>query len=1024
MINCNPTIVVGKGGGPIVMGVVGNFNARQQSFDISFWLNKLGPGQLVVALLRPGDSIPYAVSDVIISGPIATWTFSETDTAKSGYGKVFLTYSGADFKDATTDYSCFVAKNSAPTGEVPSDLESWYQSMLDAAAAAKESETAAAGSASAAADSAAAAEAAQQHGPKIGENGNWWIWDAETGEYTDSGSPSSGTPGPAGPQGPKGDTGPAGPEGPQGPKGDTGPAGPEGPQGPKGDAEEISNSVWIRKTAAGDPATFSDGADDEAVESLIVNIAPVQSGSGTPTPNNVRDIHGWTVASILVRGKNLIDLSELLAAPSHEISSTITALHYLELQLEPLSTYTMSTNYVFSADKGRIVYFNSTAVNSAATSDNPVTVTTDASGKVYVYMMDRAGLSDFIDGSAWLQMEKGNTPTAYQPYETIYPISFGEAGTVYGGALDVKSGVLTVNAVIGRLNHSSAIVWNRVAGSGYYYFRSAWRKAALQAHHNVLACNYFQVRPSDGGYGVLYDNAVRVAYNQSYPMMVRIDAITTVAEFNQFLDDHEIYVVYETDPVKYQLTPTEVKTLLGQNSFSADCGQISVMYCADASLAAVEAYSENAKQEQYLAVRNATMSMFARFGVCGTSWDSGYYYKSASTHVEREDVSWGANLARRNGNTFCNYSKESMTTRSYLTNVNCLPKLLADDPCDLYVITLGGNDSSNLGAAYLGTLADITGYQSYEDYPDTYYGNYGKIIEQIQAHAPKAKIVLIMRCGSGSTDVRKAFNAAKDEIAEHYGLPHLNWMDDDWCGSDYFFAMEEHDHPTPASLSGMADAWERLFSRCVAENQSYFKYYDGSAPSSGGGGGMTVDDALSATSTNPVQNKVIKAALDGKGTYSKPSGGIPKTDLDAAVQTSLGKANTALQEHQSLNGYATQQWVGQQGYLTEHQDISGKADRITEVTISDTGTVTQALEANKIYHFTGELTALTLTLNAPAAGQPAQYHFDFLSGATAPTVTLPNTVVMPSGWSVEANQRYEVDILNGYGLASGWEVEA
>lgn len=33
----------------------------------------------------------------------------------------------------------------------------------------------------------------------------------------------------------------------------------------------------------------------------------------------------------------------------------------------------------------------------------------------------------------------------------------------------------------------------------------------------------------------------------------------------------------------------------------------------------------------------------------------------------------------------------------------------------------------------------------------------------------------------------------------------------------------------------------------------------------------------------------------GAGTYSKPSGGIPKTDLASAVQTSLGKADTALQ---------------------------------------------------------------------------------------------------------------------------------
>uniref|UniRef100_UPI0025A2039F hypothetical protein n=1 Tax=Klebsiella pneumoniae TaxID=573 RepID=UPI0025A2039F len=32
----------------------------------------------------------------------------------------------------------------------------------------------------------------------------------------------------------------------------------------------------------------------------------------------------------------------------------------------------------------------------------------------------------------------------------------------------------------------------------------------------------------------------------------------------------------------------------------------------------------------------------------------------------------------------------------------------------------------------------------------------------------------------------------------------------------------------------------------------------------GADGGVTVDTALSATSTNPVQNKVIKEALDGK----------------------------------------------------------------------------------------------------------------------------------------------------------------
>ena len=57
------------------------------------------------------------------------------------------------------------------------------------------------------------------------------------------------------------------------------------------------------------------------------------------------------------------------------------------------------------------------------------------------------------------------------------------------------------------------------------------------------------------------------------------------------------------------------------------------------------------------------------------------------------------------------------------------------------------------------------------------------------------------------------------------------------------------------------------------------------------------------------------------GTYSKPTGGIPKTDLAPAVQASLGKADTALQEHQSLAAYRT----------AAAQDIidNGKQDKIT-----------------------------------------------------------------------------------------------
>lgn len=56
------------------------------------------------------------------------------------------------------------------------------------------------------------------------------------------------------------------------------------------------------------------------------------------------------------------------------------------------------------------------------------------------------------------------------------------------------------------------------------------------------------------------------------------------------------------------------------------------------------------------------------------------------------------------------------------------------------------------------------------------------------------------------------------------------------------------------------------------------------------------DKEAPVTSVNGKTGAVTLTASDvGAGTYSKPSTGIPKSDLASAVQTSLGKADTALQ---------------------------------------------------------------------------------------------------------------------------------
>ena len=99
------------------------------------------------------------------------------------------------------------------------------------------------------------------------------------------------------------------------------------------------------------------------------------------------------------------------------------------------------------------------------------------------------------------------------------------------------------------------------------------------------------------------------------------------------------------------------------------------------------------------------------------------------------------------------------------------------------------------------------------------------------------------------------------------------------------------------------------------------------------------------------------------GTYNKPQTGIPKTDLTNEVQTSLGKADTALQSYTeqytgtitgiTMNGES----IGTSGVvdlgtvITEHQDISSKENNANKVTLlNSSSTDEQYPSAKSVYN--------------------------------------------------------------------------
>lgn len=195
-------------------------------------------------------------------------------------------------------------------------------------------------------------------------------------------------------------------------------------------------------------------------------------------------------------------------------------------------------------------------------------------------------------------------------------------------------------------------------------------------------------------------------------------------------------------------------------------------------------------------------------------------------------------------------------------------------------------------------------------------------------------------------------------------------------------------------------------------------------------GGIPKSDLASSVQSSLNKADTALQTEQYTGTYSKPSGGIPKTDLAGAVQTSLGKADTALQSYTeqytgtitgiTMNGVSkgTSGVVDLGTVITSHQDLSNYELKPTTVSSSET-TTSITPQNNTIYQF-GELTSLTIT-NPPATGA---YSIIFTSGATATTTVIPNTMLGLEDFAAEANTIYEINVLNNRAVVGSWAVSA
>jgi len=226
--------------------------------------------------------------------------------------------------------------------------------------------------------------------------------------------------------------------------------------------------------------------------------------------------------------------------------------------------------------------------------------------------------------------------------------------------------------------------------------------------------------------------------------------------------------------------------------------------------------------EEDALVYTPSLSVYQSLAVIGDSYASGALWKNNISYGDHYPISWPQVIGRVCGIETTNYTRGGASTRSFIadTTERGYAQMMSDTAKDIYFIVLGLNDSSSLGLEYLGDVSDI-GTEA-----DTFYGNYSKIVDSIQAHAPDAKIVLFTTPFTGATYNRDAFNSAIDNLATYYSLPCIHLYEDGFFTTSPMFLDRPGNHPTIVGYAGMAEAIKRLVEARMLDDMIYFNAFN------------------------------------------------------------------------------------------------------------------------------------------------------------------------------------------------------
>ena len=317
---------------------------------------------------------------------------------------------------------------------------------------------------------------------------------------------------------------------------------------------------------------------------VVSGIDVKQSGSDTPSPDNIRPFVEHTAVKLTRCGKNLFKPTDILRGYTAsdgngtykiiEHDSSITCY----IPCKPNTTYTVSKRLgqrftVFTTNEFPAI--GSTAYLKAwDATQSTATVTTGANAKYLCAFVYNKNFDTSITESQMLnsvQFELGASATAYESYAgDTFTMELGQS--IYGGTLDWNTGLLTIDWVAEEVTKFVSVNY-----AGFANFNTK-KKIVYNGTNVYHTCSHYPA----GKYNSSYPNNYSYAANDNLIVTIDYTHFSTLETANAYLAEQKaagtpVQICYKlANPTTVQLTPKEIKALAGVNTIHSDTGDTTV----------------------------------------------------------------------------------------------------------------------------------------------------------------------------------------------------------------------------------------------------------------------------------------------------------------------------------------------------------------------------------------------------------------------------------------------------------------